>query len=150
MVLRNGSQEVVLVKEFEEIEVPPADDDTAGTAAEPATTADRTAWTWRPDGAGEFDKNTIDGILGTLCSIYASDVADPANLADYGLDDDARTAELVFEDGTTRTIAFGAVSAADEGRVYFRVDDGDPAEIYKNTADRIFKDRSELSPKQES
>ncbi len=149
LVLRRESQEVVLEKVFEEIEVAATADDTTATQ-EPQITTDRTKWTWKPDGAGEFDKNTVDGILGTLCSIYASDVADPAQLADYGLGDDARVAVLTFQDGTVRSIAFGAVSTADEGRVYLRVDDGDPAEIFKNTADRFFKDRSDLSPKQES
>jgi len=153
IVLHDGKQEISLVKEFAEVEPKSAEDDTSGTAAPVASaepTVDRTQWTWKPDDGGAFDKNAVDGILGTLCSLYASDVADPANVASYGLDEDARVAELSFRDGTTRRIEFGAVSAADEGRVYFRVDDGNPAEIYKNTADRVFKKRSDLSPKKES
>jgi hypothetical protein len=154
IVLRDGANAVVLAKEFEESKVPEPDADAEEAGGEEATAAvpavDRTKWTWKPDGDGEFDKNKVDGILGTLCSIYASDVADPANVADYGLDDGARVAELTFADGSTQTVFFGG-PATDENRVYFRVgEDGSPAEIYKSTADRIFPDRSELSPTQES
>ncbi|MGH2570368.1 MAG: DUF4340 domain-containing protein [bacterium] len=157
IVLRQGSREIAFEKVFAEVEVPPATADTSGAAADTAAAAapagptiDRTKWTWKPDRQGPFDQSTVDGILSTLCSIYATDVVDPAGIADYGLGEEARVAELAFQDGTTKSIRFGKVSNADEGRVYFQVGDGDPAEIHKNTADRIFKERSEFSPKKET
>jgi hypothetical protein len=158
IVLREGSREIVFEKEFSEVVAPPpAKADTAGSPADTAAVAppagptiDRTKWTWKPDRQGPFDQSTVDGILSTLCSIYATDVVDPAGIADYGLGEEARVAELAFQDGTTKSIRFGNVSKADEGRVYFQVGDGRPAEIHKNTADRIFKPRSDFSPKKET
>jgi hypothetical protein len=157
IALRQGSGEIVFEKEFAEVEAAPAAADTSVAAADTAAAAapagpriDRTKWTWKPDRHGPFDQSTVDGILNTLCSIYATDVVDPAGLADYGLGEEARVVELTFQDGTTKSIRFGSVSKTDESRVYFQVGDGDPAEIHKNTADRIFQDRKEFSPKQET
>jgi hypothetical protein len=157
IVLRHGGRELVLEKEFAQLAAAPTAADTSGAPSDTAAATapsvpsiDRTKWTWKADRQGPFDKSTVDGILGTLCSLYASDVADPAELPAYGLGEDARVAELTFQDGKTVSVRFGGVSKTDEGRVYFQVGDGSPAEIYKNTADRIFKERGDLSPKKES
>jgi hypothetical protein len=160
VVIHGAGGDIVLEKEFELVEAAPeptaaadsteaeADSAQAEAAAGPAPLVpDRTEWTWRPDRAGEFDKGKADGILGSLCSLYAFDVADPESLAAYGLDSPSRSVEVFFEDGDPLTVEFGNDSE-DEKRTYFRIaPDGKPAEIYKSTVDRIFPTREDLKPK---
>lgn len=117
----------------------------AAPAATPSPTIDRTNWTWKPDARGELDKGKVDALLGTLCSLYAAEVVDPTFLDQYGFGPEARVAELVMNGGTTTRIEFGKATT-DEKKVYVRVGEGMPAEIYTSTVDRIFQKRSELSP----
>jgi hypothetical protein len=136
VVITDGGKPLTLEKVFEE-------------PAEEGGEVDRTKWTWKPDAAGEFDKGKTDGLVSTLCNLYANDVVEPGDLDRYGLGEDARRAELTFHDGTTTKIWFGSTKADDDKFVYVRVgDEGDPAEIYKSTVDRVFLDRSELKPKE--
>lgn len=114
-------------------------------APDDTTAVDRNAYTWKPDGRGEFDKAKTDGVLSTLTNLYASDALDPATLGDSGLDAPARTATLYFADGTVTTMNFGAVREEDS-KVYFQLADALPGLIHKATVDRIFQDRAELSP----
>jgi hypothetical protein len=143
LALTFGGSTLTFEKEFAPPVAPPASSDTS--AAAPAPTVDRTNWTWKKDAKGELDKNKVDGILGTLCSLYAAEVADPANVAEFGLGAEARVAEITFADGKTTRIEFGK-ETADAKRVYVRVGDGMPAEIFKSSVDRIFQARKELSP----
>jgi hypothetical protein len=151
IVLRDGSSEVVLEKVFAAAPPAPPDtskaaaDTTKPAAAEPAV--DRANWTWKPDKVGPIDKGKADGILGTLCNLYATDVVDPKDAASYGLADAKRVAELVLKDGTKITIRFGNASKEDK-KVYLQVGEtGLPAKIYESTVDRVFTKRSELKPK---
>ncbi|MEZ5066368.1 MAG: DUF4340 domain-containing protein [bacterium] len=138
--IESGGSSLVLEKEFAAAAAP----DSADGATAPAV--DRSQWTWKPDSAGEFDKGKVDGMLGTLTNLYASEAADPANLADYGLGDDARTATLFLHDGTSRVIRFGN-SLPEEKKTYVRVgDSGLPALVFDNTVERIFAARKDLSP----
>jgi hypothetical protein len=146
MILTSGGQALTLEKVF--APAPPAAPDTAAadSAATPAAPSiDRTNWTWKKDAKGELDKNRVDAILGTLCSLYAAEVADPAKEADHGFGPGARVAELVFTGGKTTRIEFGR-DTDDGKRVFIRIDGGRPAEIYKSSVDRIFQARKELSP----
>ena len=166
IILRDGSTEITLSKEIamkappQPVEAVETDgeggtdavdgaleseaDTTAAALAEPVP--DRTNWTWKSDGEGAIDKNKADSILGLVCSLHATDVADPANVAEYGLGDPVRMVTVVFDGGRTETIAFGAPTE-DDKRVYFRVgEDGKPAQINTSTVDRIFVERSELRP----
>ncbi len=145
--IRDGKRTLVLEKEFPPPE--PAPPDTTAGAPPTPPAPDRSTWTWRPDGKGAIDKNRADSIVNTLCSIYASDAADPDSAAAYGLEENPRLAGLTFADGSTTRIFFGRESA-DGKSVYFRVgEEGRPALIYKSTVDRIFADRESLSPKKE-
>ncbi len=136
VVLRDGATEIVLEKVFG-----PAIPDTAGGAPRP----DRTSWTWKRDAKGEFDKARTDGVLGSLCNLYATDVIDPSAAAEYGLGETARIVELVKNGGETVRIRFGAT--IDDGKMtVLQVGDGTPAKIHKSTADRVFPKRSELKP----
>ncbi len=150
VILTAGGVSTVFEKEFA-MTVPPPVEPAAGDTAnapspEPAVPAiDRTNWTWKKDARGELDKNKVDGILGTLCSLYAAEISDPASLDQYGFGEGAKVAELVLQDGTTKRVEFGS-DTADEKRVYFRAAGGLPAEIYKSTVDRIFLARKELTP----
>jgi hypothetical protein len=139
VVIRDGKTEIVLEKEF-----PTSLPDTSGTAGPPKP--DRSNWTWKPDAAGEFDKTKADGLLGTLCNLYATDVAEPKDAAEYGLADGARSAQLVLSGGETILVRFGSTIEA-EKKAYVRVgDDGLPGKIYQSTVDRVFPKRGELKP----
>jgi hypothetical protein len=145
IVLRSAAGEIVLQKEFATTPPPPASGEAPADTAAPAPSLDRSNWTWKSDARGPIDKAKADAILGTLCSLYAAEVADPAKIEEYGFGPGARVAELTFADGRTTRIEFG--KEIDDGKkVVFRVDGGMPAEIYKSSVDRIFQARKELSP----
>lgn len=157
IVLHEGGKDIVLEKEFEMVAAEPAAPDTSGAGADSAAAPDtaqaalepkpdRSKWTWKPDAAGEFDKAKADGILSTVCSVYAFDVADPDSVASYGLDDPSQSVEVFFQDSDPVTIQFGK-ETEDGKKVYFRVaPDGKPATIYKTTVDRLFPSRADLKP----
>jgi hypothetical protein len=137
IVLHDGSSVLTLDKEFPTAGAP----DSSGV-----TKPDRANWTWKPDAAGPIDKAKADGILGTACNLYATDVVDPAGAADYGLADPTRWMELFLSDGSTVKVRFGTV-LPDEKKIYLAVgDDGLPAKTYESTVNRIFLKRSELKP----
>ncbi|HET9886888.1 MAG TPA: DUF4340 domain-containing protein, partial [bacterium] len=152
-IVLHGKEEVVLQKEFAPpVPAPPPPDqvpaatDSAATAAQAAAPSiDRSNWTWKKDAKGEIDKGKADSVLGTLCSLYAAEVADPAKVEEYGFGPQAKVAEITFADGHTTRVEFGK-EIEDGKKVYFRVDGGMPAEIYKSSVDRIFQTRKELSP----
>ena len=140
VVLRSAGREIALEKSFEV-----ASTDTTGVAA-----PDRSQWTWKDDAHGPIDKGKADGILGTICNLYASDVVPPSDEPDgYGLADPARSVDIFFQDGSSVTMAFGN-SAEEDKKTYARVgEDGLPALIYKSTVDRMFPDRNGLEPASE-
>ncbi len=146
VVLTSKNETIVLEKEM--AMAPPAPPDTSAAAdsvAAPAPGLDRTNWSWKKDAKGEIDKNKADAVLGTLCSLYAAEIADPAMEAEYGFGPEAKVAELVLASGDTKRIEFGK-ETPDGKRVYFRIAGGKPAEIHKSSVDRIFQPRKELSP----
>ena len=137
VVIRGDEQELVLEKVFE-------------APAEEGGDVNRAVWTWKPDADGEFDKGKTDGIASTLCNLYANDVVEPGDLDRYGLGEGALMAEITFKDGTVMPVFFGSQKEGDDKFSYFRVGvDGDPAEIYQSTVDRVFLERSELNPAEE-
>ena len=133
--LADGSRTITLEKVFAE---PAAD----------SLEVDRTQWTWKPDGAGEFDKGKVDGILAALSNVNASDPADPMAMEEYGLGDGARTATLTLADGTVHVLRFGATLEEDKKAYVLVGEDGLPALIYQNTVDRVFPSREDLKPAQ--
>jgi len=141
VTIRDGQREIVLQKEL----AAPAD-----TADSAAADPGREEWTWKPDAAGAFDKSKVDGIVSTLCNLYASDAVVPVEGEEdpYGLASPGRTVTLTLEDGTSTTIAFGN-SREEDQKTYLRVgDDGLPALIYDSTVDRVFQERDALKPKE--
>lgn len=142
IVLHDGGEDIALEKGFET--APPAEDDSSGVSM-----PDRSQWTWKADKQGEFDKSKADGILGTLCNLYASDVVPPSEEDDpFGLKNPKRSLDITFQDGHTVHIAFGN-NAEEDKKTYVVVgEDGLPALIYKSTVDRLFPSRSELKPQE--
>jgi len=160
IVLHDGTNETVLEKVFAMAapdttkpkpapmsETTKADSTKKPEPPKPAgPTLDRNNWTWKPDKAGPIDKGKADGILGTLSNLYATDVCDPKNADQYGLNPPKRSADLVLKDGKTVTFKFGNTIDA-EKMVYMKIGDaGLPAKIYQSTVERIFTKRSELKP----
>lgn len=110
IILNDGGAIIEMAKDFAMTEVAP--DDTTGAVPE----IDRDTWEWtlvQPRQAA-LAKTKADAVMGALVSIRAVDVDDPGAVpADYGLADVMRTATLVFEDGSRKTIEFGAVRPAE-------------------------------------
>lgn len=130
--LQDAGKEIVLEKEF-------------AAPADSAGMVDRADWTWKADASGAFDKGKVDGILGTLCSLYASEAVPPDAENEYGLADSNRKVQIAFADGHTVTVAFGN-TLEEDAKTYFQVDDGPPALIYDSTVERIFQSRNDLKP----
>jgi len=110
IILNDAGSIVEMAKEFAMTEVAP--DDTTGAIPE----IDRTTWEWKlvQPRATPLAKTKADGVMGALISIRAVDVDDPGLVpADYGLADVFRTATMVFEDGSQKTIEFGASRPAE-------------------------------------
>jgi hypothetical protein len=110
IILNDGGSIVEMAKEFAMTEVAP--DDTTGAVPE----IDRATWEWKlvQPRAAALAKTKADGVMGALISIRAVDVDDPGLVpADYGLADVFRTATMVFEDGSQKTIEFGASRPAE-------------------------------------
>jgi len=153
IALHSKGEEIVLQKEFASPapkppapdQAPAATDSAAAAAAAAPPSIDRSNWTWKKDARGEIDKGKADSVLGTLCSLYAAEVVDPAKTDEYGFGPEAKVAELTFADGHTTRIEFGK-EIEDGKKVIFRVDGGMPAQIYKSSVDRVFQSRKELSP----
>lgn len=142
VVLHDGGATLTLEKEFAQAAAMPAD--TSGVAG-PAG-PDRANWTWKADAAGAIDKAKADGILGTACNLYATDVVEPADPALFGLAAPSRWFELHLQDGTSLAVRFGD-ALDEENKIYVQLgEDGLPAKTYKSTADRIFLKRGELKP----
>jgi len=147
IVLKDGDVVLEMAKEFAMTE--PAPDDTTGAVPE----IDRATWEWKLVGsqAEALAKTKADGVLGALVSIRAVDVDDPGAVpADYGLDDVSRTATMSFEDGTSKTIEFGADRPADgdvQAGIWMRVS-GDRAVwvVTDYTVKNIFKTQEDLMP----
>lgn len=142
ITLHGGDGTIELVKEFAA-----AAPDTAAEGDSAAPAVDRTQWTWKDGSGNEVDKGKADGILGTICNLYASDAVSPADPDDvYGLAQPKRSVEVSFHDGRTETLYFGNNGPEDK-KTYAKVgEDGLPALIYKATVDRLFPERSTLKP----
>ena len=145
IVLRDGDQTLDLIKKFSVIE--PAPDDTTG--AEP--TIDRSTWEWRLAGRDDvvLAKSKVDGVLGALVNLRATDVDDPGvGAAAYGLDQPTRSATLVRQDGSQRELRFGGQREAGEGvtaGVWLQVDGKAPIWVVADyTTRNVFKSLDDL------
>lgn len=129
----------------------PAAGDTAAAAA-PAG-PDRLTWEWRLTAPKRtaLAKTKADGVLGSLVNIRAADVDDPTLPgAVTGLDDPARTATLVLQDGSALVLEFGAERAAEGDRqagTWMRIQ-GRPTlwVVTEYTTKNIFKTLDDLLP----
>lgn len=147
IILDDGGTVLEMTKEFAVIE--PAPDDTTGAGPE----IDRDTWEWnlvRPD-AKPLAKTKADGVLGAVTTIRAVDVDDPGAVpADYGLDQPARTATMVLEDGTEVVLEFGSDRPAEEGRqagTWLRVRGEKTVWVVTDfSVKNIFKDVDDLLP----
>ena len=142
-----------LIKEFAE-EKPVEGQETADGENEPAG-LDRTTWEWKltaPQPQAPA-KTKADGVLGSLVSIRALDVDDPAgDPATYGLAEPARTATMVRQDGTEMTLEFGNTREAEgdlQAGAWMKVR-GKPTVwvVAEYTVNNIFKSVEDLLPEQ--
>lgn len=131
-----------MAKEFEVMEAP-AD---SVAAPEPAE------YEWRVSEPGNFlaKKTTADGILGSLSNIRARDVVGPADEAEAqlrGLGGDAERATLTLEDGSTRTLLFGATLPDADDQLYFQVEGESLVWSLPNyLKNNVFKSPDDLRP----
>jgi hypothetical protein len=164
IILTDGGQALELVKEFAENHPTPGSEETVpgvaeseagGDQDEPAG-LDRTTWEWKltVPRAKALAKTKADGVLGSLVSIRATDVDDPAgDLAAYGLAEPSRTGTIIRQDGSQLTMEFGntreAVGDIQAG-VWMKVR-GEPTVwvVADYTVTSIFKSEEDLLPEQE-
>lgn len=145
LIIADGDASLVLTKEFGMI--PPAEGSPEGTPA----TVDRNTWQWLVDGQIDADlvKSKIDGVLNSAARIRANDVVDPlVPLAEYGLDNPARSLSLIRQDDSQVLLEFGNTREASSGvtaGTYMRIA-GNPTIwlVTDYTIKNIFKSRDEL------
>ncbi len=157
IILVNDGQIIEMAKEFAE-EKPVAGDavvaDTTGLEVPPPG-VDRTTWEWKltaPESKA-LAKTKADGVLGSLVSIRATDVDDPAgDLAAYGLAEPSRTGTIVRQDGSEFTLEFGNTREADgdlQAGVWMKVRGESTVWIVSDYAvNNIFKTVEDLLPEE--
>ncbi len=154
IVLNNEGRTLEMVKEFAEAKPVPGQVELPEEATEPAG-PDRTTWEWKMTSprAKALAKTKADGVLGSLVSIRAADVDDPAgDLAVYGLDEPSRSATMFMADGSEMTVVFGhkreAAGDIKEG-IWMKVS-GEPTVwvVPEYTVNNIFKTEADLVPDQ--
>ena len=157
IILNNSGQILEMAKEFAE-EKPVAGDavvaDTTG-AAVPPPGLDRTTWEWKltPPRSRALAKTKADGVLGSLVSIRATDVDDPAgDFAAYGLAEPSRTGTFVRQDGSEFTLEFGNTREAEgdvQAGVWMKVR-GEPTVwiVSEYAVNNIFKTVEDLLPEE--
>jgi hypothetical protein len=134
--IRGEGRTLALHKEFE------ATDDSTATPP--------TEYEWRVTQPKEFVamKTRADGILSSLATIRARDVAPPPEEpAVYGLDEGADRVTITKNDETTVTLLFGDEVPDEEGQLYFMVEGEATAWKVPDYIKRnVFKDPKELEP----
>ena len=157
IILNNDGQIIEMTKEFAE-EKPVAGDavvaDTTG-AEVPPPGVDRTTWEWKLTApqSKPLAKTKADGVLGSLVSIRATDVDDPAgDLAGYGLAEPSRTGTFIRQDGSEFTLEFGYTREADgdlQAGVWMKVR-GEPTVwiVSDYAVNNIFKTVEDLLPEE--
>ena len=147
IILNDGDLTIDLVKEFAVEPVPEG----APEGSEP--TVDRMTWEWKlnQDSDTALAKTKVDGLLGALVSVRATDVADPqAPASSYGLDAPLRSATLYLQDGTQRLVEFGSTREAEGDQTagtFMRVQGETNIWIVTDyTTRNIFKTVEEMAP----
>ncbi|MBK8166761.1 MAG: DUF4340 domain-containing protein [bacterium] len=139
-------REATGTREYRKVFSPPAAADSASVAAV------RNTWEWQaaPGTRGPTPAKTkVDAVLGSLVSVRAADLGDPAAPASaYGLDAPLREATLVMADGREVVLEFGADRPAEgdkPGGTWLRVR-GDPSiwVATEYTMKNVFKSADEL------
>ncbi|MCK9996463.1 MAG: DUF4340 domain-containing protein, partial [Candidatus Krumholzibacteria bacterium] len=155
IILNDGGRIIEMAKEFAE-DKPVAGDavvaDTTG-AEVPPPGVDRTTWEWKltaPE-SKTLAKTKADGVLGSLVSIRATDVDDPAgDFAAYGLAEPSRTGTIVRQDGSESTLEFGNTREAEgdlQAGVWMKVRGESTVWIVSDyTVNNIFKTVEDLLP----
>ena len=157
IILNNDGQVIEMAKEFAEVK-PVAGDavvaDTTGTEVPPPG-VDRTIWEWKLTApqSKALAKTKADGVLGSLVSIRATDVDDPAgDFAVYGLAEPSRTGTIVRQDGSEFTLEFGNTREAEgdlQAGVWMKVRGEDTVWIVSDYAVKnIFKTVEDLLPEE--
>ena len=65
-------------------------------------------WICKADETVDVDENSIESLLSTMSSITANNVIeDASDISEYGFDEPTQEMNLVFDDGSAKTIRFG-------------------------------------------
>jgi len=115
-----------------------------------AAAPDPQAYEWLITQPSQFTalKTRADGILTTLTTMRARDVAPPpAADEDYGLGEGCDRAEVVQQDGTRTVMLFGAAGGEEPGQFYFQLEGEASYWLMADyVRDNVFKDVDELKP----
>lgn len=146
IVIDSGAGKLDLVKDF-------AEEPVAEGAEESEPVLDRNTWEWQLAGRPgvALAKTKVDAVLNSLVAVRANDLVDPAaDLADYGLDQPGRRAELHLQDGRVLELNFGRDrEAADDvpAGTYLKIADQSPVWVVTEYAVKnIFKELADLKP----
>ncbi len=155
IILNDGGRILEMAKEFAEEKPVDGDGVVADTtgAEVPPPGVDRTTWEWKltaPESKA-LAKTKVDGVLGSLVSIRATDVDDPAgDLAAYGLAEPSRTGTIIRQDGSESTLEFGNTREAEgdlQAGVWMKVRGESTVWIVSDYAvNNIFKSVEDLLP----
>jgi Domain of unknown function (DUF4340) len=143
--VRDGETTLNFRKDFGLIDPP------EGSPEGTEPTIDRNTWEWLLDNepATDLAKTKIDALLNSSTSIRPNDVADPTvSLAEYGLQNPARSLTLTRQDGSELVVEFGATREAVgdvSAGTYMRISDSPTIWVVTDyTIKNIFKTRDDL------
>lgn len=131
-----------MAKEFAAADAP----DSNAAPAEPQQ------YEWRVSEPSNFmaKKTTADGILGSVCSVRARDVAgrfDASIAGEWGLGEAASRATVHLSNGESKTLLFGSDLEDDAEQLYFHVEGDDLVWILPGyLRGNVFKDPGTLKP----
>lgn len=152
-------KKLVLAKETVEVETSPTEKAAAETGDEEAPEADagdnaeeaaeeaseeapatETKWVMQEGPSWELKEAGVDNVLRALADLQATDVADPAKTAEYGMDAPPFKCTVTSPDWEEAIILEGAQSGED-GKGYIRVASRDDATVYEVSSynfERVF------------
>jgi hypothetical protein len=86
-------------------------------------------WAYAGDSSFPMDQSAPESMLSAVCNVTAtSQITEPQDLAEYGLETPALTVTITEESGTAHTFALGDENTLAQG--YYMLYDGDESQIY--------------------
>ncbi|MDZ4859528.1 MAG: DUF4340 domain-containing protein, partial [Candidatus Hydrogenedentes bacterium] len=135
VVVTTPDKRIAIAKQTKEVPVepapPPADPATDAAAPTPSATKTEVTWALAEGGAGlEVKQSGVENLAGAFAPLSATDVVDPAKLADWGLDAPQFTCAITV-DGKEGEVLIEGGRLDPNGDGYVRVASANKDVIYK-------------------